>query len=78
MDQFVLESGAGRDCKIEGTVSEPEEDEDGLQVFILPSESVVAVKEYPVAAFLVVLPEDRRVNVQGRFAAGVPVRVLRT
>lgn len=75
MDQFVLESGAGRDCKREGTVSE---DEDGLQVFILPSESVVAVNVCSVAAFLVALSGDKSVNVQGRFAAGVPVRVFRT
>jgi hypothetical protein len=73
-----LESGAGNDCKIEGTDLESEEEADGLHVFILPSESVMAVKVCSVAAFLVALSEDKRVNVQGRFAAGVPVRVLRT
>lgn len=68
----------GSDCKIEATVLEFEEPVDGLHVLILPSESVVAVKVCSVAAFLVALSEDKRVNVQGRFAAGVPVRVLRT
>ena len=66
------------DCKMEVTVLESEEAMDGLHVLILPSESVVAVKVCSVAAFLAALSEDKRVNVQGRVAAGVPVRVLRT
>jgi hypothetical protein len=74
MDQLVLLSGLGREERMTGTVAELVDDEEGVQAFIRPSESVVA---WNMTGSLDCV-EDKRVSVQGRLAAGLPVKVLST